>query len=165
MAVGQSAGASGTNAARSRQCNCDATALGVPRTEYKCENLTNRKTGVMYECHGQVSYQYRDVYTEYHGYFFENHDEALVSIRFDCYGRTDHIKSTVLLKRADGIYSGWDYAARWVVLTKIGQSRYCSACSGESNQQRLTISPPASQIHGSISGSTRLALTVWRIEH
>jgi len=126
MAVGQSAGASGTNAAG--QCNCDATALGVPRTEYKYENLTNRKTGVMYECHGQVSYQYRDVYTEYHGYFFENHDEALVSIRFDCYGRTDNIKSTVLLKRADGIYSGWDYAARWVVLTKIGQSRYCSNC-------------------------------------
>ena len=127
MAVWLSAGASGTNAA-GRQCNCDAAALEPPRTVYKYENLTNRKTGVMYECHGQVSYQCRDVYTEYHGYFFENHDEALVSIRFDCYGRPDNIKATVLLKKKDGIYSGWDYAARWVVLTKIGQSRFCNEC-------------------------------------
>ena len=102
----------------------------------------------MYESLGQVSYQYRDVYTEYHGYFFENHDEALVSIRFDCDGRTDHIKSTVLLKRADGIYSGWDYAARWVVLTKIGQSRYCSACrvwrieSAATHNQPTCVSNP-----------------------
>ena len=108
----------------------------------------------MYECHGQVGYQYRDVYTEYHGYFFENHDEALVSIRFDCYGRTDHIKSTVLLKRADGIYSGWDYAARWVVLAKSDKAdtAVIAEC-GESTHQRLTFSPPATQIHGSISGS------------
>ena len=75
------------NAAR-RQCNCDATVLGATRTEYKYDNKTNRKIGVMYECHGQVSYQYRDTYTSYHGYFFEDHDEALVSIRFDCYMAT-----------------------------------------------------------------------------
>ena len=115
-------------AAARRQCNCDARVLGHTRTEYRYENTTNHKTGVLYECRGQVGYQYRDTITAYHGNFFENHDEATIGVVFDCDGGRHNLKSTVLLKRPDGSYSGWDYAARWVVLTKIGQSRYCSNC-------------------------------------
>ena len=33
-----------------------------------------------------------------------------------------------LLRRADGTYSGWDYAGRWVVLANLGRSRFCHAC-------------------------------------
>ena len=92
------------------------------------ENTDNHTTGVLYECHGQISYQYRDTVTAYHGIFVENHDEATIGVVFDCDGGRHNLKSTVLLKRPDGSYSGWDYAVRWAVLTKIGQSRFCNAC-------------------------------------
>ena len=124
------------NAAR-HQCNFDAAVLGATRTEYRYDNTTNHQTGVMYECRGQVSYQYRDT-TSYHGNFVENHDVATVVVVFDCKGDRHNLKSTVLLKRPDGSYSGWDYAVRWVVLTKSDKADTAMfAECGESSSEMI----------------------------
>ena len=114
---------------------CDCTQLGVARTEYKYDNKTTCNVGVLYECRGQVSYQHRGKCTDYHGNFFENQPGGARVIHFDRNGDTDDLTTAVLLKQTDGSYSGWEMtetiqggARKWVVLTKIGQSRFCNAC-------------------------------------
>ena len=104
---------------------CPSTAT---RDEWLYQNLDLGKPGIIYTRSGLISWQSGGNHTEYHGEFRVGHDRHSVTVRFDCHGNPDQLKTAVLLKRSEGVFSGWDYRQRWVRMTHIGTSNYCPNC-------------------------------------
>ena len=79
---------------------------------------------------GKLSYQCGRYYTQYHGRVTTvGPDPHSINLAFDCYGREDALKSTIVLKRAPRVYKGWDYAGREIAMTRVGQDVFCERCN------------------------------------
>ena len=101
---------------------------GPVREAYRYVNDTNGQTAILYECGGQISYQYKGIHTAYHGEFVEGADRNSLTLRFRYDGDVKKgLKTASLLKRGEGKYSGWDSEQRHVVLTHIGTDVFCEA--------------------------------------
>ena len=102
---------------------------GAVRTTYKYENKTTGMQAMCYTCNDQVSYLYRGFYSAYHGAVFEDGPEKQqIALKFDCLGRANRLKTTVVLKRKEKFWQGCDYAGRAVSLTELAKDIYCEEC-------------------------------------
>ena len=102
---------------------------GSVRIAYHYNNLSNGISAMLYTCDGKISYQPKGYYTQYHGRVItDGPDPHSINLAFDCYGRENALKSTIVLKRAPGVYKGWDYAGREVIMTRKGHDLYCERC-------------------------------------
>ena len=84
--------------------------------------------GMLYTCNGKVSCQFEGTYADYHGSCTEGFDEQSMVIKFNCRGREEALKTTHLIKREPGLWKGYDWAGRNVILTYVGSAEYCERC-------------------------------------
>ena len=101
--------------------------IGATRFAYRYENVDFQQKGMLYVCNGKVSWQYNGSCTPYHGSCVED-DMATMVIKFDCHGREDKLKSTILVKREPGLWQRFDYAGRHIILEYLGADSFCTQC-------------------------------------
>ena len=98
-----------------------AVARRVVCETYDYSNDTLGRRGLLWHCGGSVMFQGYGECTEWHGTFRHNHGGlGNIHIRFNYRGvRPYH--SAFLLPIADGRWTGRDYAARRITLTRLGR--------------------------------------------
>ena len=98
-------------------------------TSYIYANLTLKHVGTMHVSEGRVAWQTRNTTTDWHGNFEHNTHHGRMAILFDCKGRVDKLKSTVLVNTEEGVWEGYDYATRRIRLTRLAKWQFCHVCN------------------------------------
>ena len=97
----------------------DVLALRSLRmTQYRYENgdLSGAvKSGVIWECLGQVTYQSPWGATDWHG-SMEHRADGFVELRFNCRGSGHPLRTVMFLRQTESLYKGYDDAARHITL-------------------------------------------------
>ena len=98
----------------------DSSPLWLTQYKYDNGDLSGAvATGVIWECNGQVKYQSAYGVTEWH-WSMEHRVDGFVELRFNCRGSGHPLRTVMLLRQTEGLYKGYDYAARHITLLFLG---------------------------------------------
>ena len=95
---------------------------------YKYINQSLRLNAILVMCDNKIYYASGKNYSGWHGEVVAEpgpQNLPMMTLRFDCQGRADRLKPTCVCQVAseDGQqkFEGWDYAARPIILRKLGE--------------------------------------------